>query len=152
MDRNRIVVIAAGVVVAAIAGWWFLMPAGPRFADNNDASLVALGRDVYAAECAACHGANLEGQPNWRSPLPTGGFPAPPHDESGHTWHHADSLLFAITRDGGPLGAPAGRKSNMLLFGGKLSDREIWASLAYIKSRWPERIRQRQAKLNRRDR
>jgi mono/diheme cytochrome c family protein len=36
----------------------------------------------------------------------------------------------------------------MPVYEGKLSDEEIWAVLAYIKSRWPEKIQQRQENLN----
>lgn len=108
----------------------------PR-ADPRDAAKVALGARVYAEHCAACHGAKLEGQPNWKETLPNGRRPAPPHDDSGHTWHHADRVLFAIAKNGlVPPYAPAGYESDMPAFAGKLSDEEIWAALAYIKSRW----------------
>lgn len=101
---------------------------------------VALGEQVYAQHCAACHGAKLEGQPEWRKPLPNGRMPAPPHDESGHTWHHPDEVLFAITKRGlVPPYAPAGYQSDMPAFGGTLSDDEIWSVLAYIKSHWKTR-------------
>ena len=67
-------------------------------------------------------------------------MPAPPHDESGHTWHHADGVLFAITKRGlVPPHAPVGYESDMPAFGGKLSDEEIWAVLAFIKSHWRSR-------------
>jgi mono/diheme cytochrome c family protein len=107
-------------------------------ANPADANQVALGAKVYAQHCAACHGAKLEGQPNWRSPLPTGRMPAPPHDESGHTWHHTDEMLFGITKEGLVPGkyAPPGHQSDMPAFGKVLSDDEIWAVLAYIKSHW----------------
>ena len=49
---------------------------------------------LYAENCASCHGAKLEGQPDWRSPGPDGVMPAPPHDRTGHTWHHGDGMLF----------------------------------------------------------
>ena len=52
------------------------------------------GQTLYVEECASCHGANLEGQPNWRTPDANGVLPAPPHDASGHTWHHDNQLLF----------------------------------------------------------
>jgi mono/diheme cytochrome c family protein len=98
---------------------------------------LALGQRIYAQHCAACHGAKLEGQPNWRQRLPNGRMPAPPHDESGHTWHHSDRVLFAITRNGlVPPYAPPGYESDMPAFGGKLTDDEIRAVLAYIKSHW----------------
>jgi len=102
------------------------------------AEQLARGQHLYAQHCAACHGAKLEGQPNWRSPLANGRMPAPPHDESGHTWHHTDAVLFGITKEGLVPGkyAPPGYQSDMPGFGDKLSDDEIRAVLAFIASRW----------------
>lgn len=114
-------------------------PGENRRADPRDAAKVALGEQVYAANCASCHGAKLEGQRAWRQRLPSGRMPAPPHDEGGHTWHHPDDVLFGITKNGiGPY-APAGYESDMPAFAGKLSDDEIWAVLAYVKSQWRSR-------------
>jgi mono/diheme cytochrome c family protein len=110
----------------------------PR-ANPRDGAKVALGARVYAQHCAVCHGAKLEGQPNWRRPLANGRMPAPPHGESGHTWHHTDALLFGITKNGIAPYASPGYESDMPAFGGKLSDDEIWAVLAFIKSRWTTR-------------
>ena len=60
-------------------------------------------------------------------------MPAPPHDDSGHTWHHPDEVLFGITKHGVvPPYAPPGYESDMPAFAGKLSDDEIRAVLAYI--------------------
>lgn len=101
---------------------------------------VVLGERLYAQRCASCHGAELEGQPDWKRRLPDGGMPAPPHDASGHTWHHGDQLLFEITKFGGQAMAPPGFKSTMPAFGAQLSDPEIRAVLAFIKSRWPAEI------------
>jgi mono/diheme cytochrome c family protein len=106
-------------------------------ADPRDAAKVALGAKVYAQHCAACHGAKLEGQPNWRTRLANGRLLAPPHDESGHTWHHPDYVLFGITKNGlVPPYAPKDYESDMPAFAGKLTDDEIWAVLAYIKGHW----------------
>ena len=69
-----------------------------------------------------------------------GRLPAPPHDESGHTWHHDDVVLFEVTKYGLAKHAPAGYQSDMPAFGDRLSDDEIVAVLAYIKSRWPQDI------------
>jgi mono/diheme cytochrome c family protein len=103
---------------------------------------------VYAIQCARCHGDNLEGQPNWREPSPNGPPPAPPHDASGHTWHHSDAQIFAITKHGlGPLVEPA-RESAMPAFAGVLTDAQIAAVLAYIKSTWPPDVRAHQAQIN----
>lgn len=106
------------------------------FLPYTDPEIVAQGAEIYATECAACHGAALEGQPDWRSPLPTGRMPAPPHDPSGHTWHHPDEQLFALTKYG-PARLIEGYESDMPGFEGVLSDAEIIAALAYIKSTWP---------------
>ena len=143
--------------VAAIALAWLVAGCGeapsrwndPR-ADAGDPARVARGEQLYAQQCAACHGANLEGQPNWRSRLPNGRLPAPPHDETGHTWHHPDRMLFALTKQGvAPPYAPAGYESDMPAFGGKLSDDEIWAVLAFIKSRWTSReVREARAQMS----
>ena len=107
-----------------------------------DSDEVVLGRQVYVEQCAACHGQNAEGQPNWKQPDGNGNMPAPPHDDSGHTWHHADGLLYEIIRDGfrDPL-KPPDSPLTMPAFGDKLNDAEIRAVIAYFKSLWSEESR-----------
>lgn len=109
------------------------------------AVVLAEGRAIYEAECASCHGTELEGQPGWRSPLPSGRLPAPPHDASGHTWHHPDDVLFRIVKEGTAAIVGGGYESDMPGFGDVLNDAEIDAVLAYIKSTWPAEIRAKQA-------
>lgn len=142
--------LVGGAAALAAFALWFTPDAAPP--DLNDPSLVAAGKSVYAAACAECHGGNLEGEPNWRRPNPDGSLPAPPHDAGGHTWHHPDKVLFGITRDGGASVAPKDFPSRMPAFAGRLSEREIWAVLAYIKSTWPPEIRERQEAVSRRAR
>jgi len=115
---------------------------------QQDAAQVAQGQAVYAAQCARCHGVNLQGQPNWRERQTNGRLPAPPHDATGHSWHHPDGVLFGITKHGMSDYAPPGYQSDMLAFDGILTDEEIAAVLAYIKSRWPQVIRARQERIN----
>lgn len=110
------------------------------------------GRAVYAEHCAACHGADLEGQPDWRSPGADGIYPAPPHDATGHTWHHSNAQLFDYTRLGGQgvidsLGI-GNFTSGMPAFDDVLTEDEIWDVLAYIRSTWPARERAFQAERN----
>lgn len=145
-----VLLIAGAVVLNLIGARSSPRPTAPAVgrADPNDAAQVALGREVYVAQCASCHGADLQGQQNWQEPLPDGGRLAPPHDASGHTWHHPDELLFAITKSGGQSVSPAGYRNYMPAFGGVLSDAQIWAVLAYIKSRWPAEIRMAQEQVN----
>jgi mono/diheme cytochrome c family protein len=113
-----------------------------------DPAQLARGQKIYAQHCAACHGAKLEGQPNWRARLPNGRMPAPPHDDSGHTWHHPDDVLFGITKNGlVPPYAPAGYQSDMPAFAGTLSDAEIRAVLAYIASHWSAEVLKLRAEM-----
>lgn len=91
----------------------------------------------------------MQGQPNWRERGPDGLLPAPPHDASGHTWHHRDELLFRITKYG--VAKAANLKdyaTAMPPFEGVLSDEEIVAVLSWIKSQWPAEIRARHDKFN----
>nr|WP_245710977.1 c-type cytochrome [Citreimonas salinaria] len=117
----------------------------------QDAQAVAEGQALYAAHCAACHGAELEGQPDWQTRLPSGRFPAPPHDATGHTWHHSDEALFRIVHDGSAAVIGNGYESDMPGFGDILSDEDIRSVLAYIKSTWPERERAYQEEVSRGD-
>ena len=113
---------------------------------------IEAGQELYAQSCAVCHGTNLEGQENWQSPAPDGRLPAPPHDETGHTWHHADSVLFNYTKLGGRAAmAQSGLdfESGMPGFGEVLTDQEIWNILGYIKSTWPARTKEIQAERSR---
>lgn len=111
---------------------------------------LSLGKNVYGQHCSVCHGAKLEGQPNWQRRLANGRLPAPPHDDSGHTWHHPDEVLFGITKHGlVPPYAPPGYESDMPAFAGKLSDEEIRAVLAYIESQWSPEVLKLRAEMAR---
>lgn len=141
-----------GIGVAGLGlglGWPWL--AAHVVSDDASAATIALGKRLYAKRCATCHGVGLEGQRDWKRPLPSGRMRAPPHDASGHTWHHPDGVLFRITRDGPAAIVSRGYQSDMPAFGKVMSDGEIRAVLAFIKSIWPERERQYQAEMSRRE-
>ena len=149
--RRAPAIVAGAVLLAATAGAAILYldrgDAPPR-ADASDPELVALGAAVYEEHCASCHGRNLEGEPDWRRRRTDGTLPSPPHDATGHTWHHADEHLFRMTREGPAAVVGKGYRSTMPGFAGVLDDREIWASLAYIKSRWPADIQAAQSRID----
>jgi mono/diheme cytochrome c family protein len=113
--------------------------------DGSQASAdrLALGKQVYDQHCASCHGAKGEGQyPSAPyKPDKAGLIGAPPHDSTGHTWHHPDGVLLEIIRDGliveGFQPMPA--------FGDKLTAEEMQAVLAYIKMWWKPDQLERQA-------
>ena len=146
--------VAAVLGIAALALLALLLFRGPAGATDvalqpNDDAVVAEGERVYAETCAACHGAALEGQPDWRTRGADGLMPAPPHDAMGHTWHHDDATLFALTKHGlaGILGEDA-PDSAMPAYEGILTDEEILAVLSYIKSTWPPDIRSAHDDIN----
>lgn len=121
-----------------MAGWFLVLalvssPATARAGERD-------GPDLYAEHCASCHGANLGGQPDWTNRGPDGKLPAPPHDASGHTWHHSDRQLMTIVRDGLAAIVP-GYETDMPAYGSVLSDSQIRSILQHIKSSWPEQER-----------
>lgn len=127
-----------------IIGGLLASVASPSFAFFHNEPDIELGRKTYKETCASCHGANLEGQPNWQSANPDGTYPAPPHDETGHTWHHGDEMVLNYIRKGGQVVLDemgVDFMSGMPAFSAQLSDAEIEAILAYIKSTWPARVR-----------
>ena len=147
MTKLWLAVCAVSAVGAV--GLLIVMSSEPMIADASDTEMVILGEEVYANNCASCHGDKLEGQPNWQVRDDEGYLPAPPHDETGHTWHHADSLLFQIIKNGTASIAPADYKTRMNNFSDSLTDKEIWASLAFIKSTWSDKERGNQERINR---
>ena len=117
------------------------------FTGAASANAVTQGKAGYRQHCASCHGNQLEGQPDWKSPLSNGRLPAPPHDASGHTWHHPDVVLAGITRRGLKPYVSEDYESDMPAFEGILSEQQIGDILSYIKSTWPERERGYQMKM-----
>ena len=119
----------------------------------DDPATVSLGEQVYAEHCASCHGENLEGQENWRTPDDEGLLPAPPHDETGHTWHHSEKLLFNLTKYGlAKVAGLADHQTNMPVYEDVLTDEEIIAVLSFIKSSWPRDLQRRHTEMSAHDR
>ena len=141
-----------GVLLAGAVIYYLSSPANEAEANfalkHKDAAVVSLGKQVYAQNCALCHGVALEGQANWQQRDADGYLPAPPHDETGHTWHHPDSYLFLLTKYGieEMIGKPY--PNNMPAYEEKLTDEEILAVLSYIKSTWPGRIQRQHDQIN----
>ncbi|WP_435891193.1 c-type cytochrome [Meridianimarinicoccus marinus] len=140
--------LAGTVLLAGAAAAGFFWSGTSR--DQASAIHVAdlsRGQAIYAEACASCHGADLEGQPDWRSPGPDGRLPAPPHDETGHTWHHPDRVLLDITMRGTAAVVGGGYESNMPGFADGYSEGELRDVLEWIKTQWPERERAHQARV-----
>lgn len=143
----------AAVVVVAGGGLAWIGAGGrlPFVGGDVYAPDLARGGAVYAQACASCHGVKLKGQPDWRTPGPNGRLPAPPHDESGHTWHHPDRVLLDITMRGTAAVVGGGYESDMPGFSDMYSEEELRDVLAWIKAQWPERERTYQAQVTAQD-
>lgn len=105
-------------------------------------AVIERGGELYQATCASCHGADLAGAPDWKTPNGDGSYSAPPHNSSGHTWHHSDRVLIEIIRDGSDV-----RQSQMPAFGDQLTDEDIEAILEFIKSSWGPQEREYQRRV-----
>jgi len=104
------------------------------------------GGELYQANCASCHGADLSGAPDWKTPNDDGSYPPPPHDSSGHTWHHPDRVLIEIIRDGSDF-----PQSRMPAFGDRLADEDFEAIIEFIKSGWGPQEKPYQSQVTEQD-
>ena len=154
MKKYSITALLCAMVLGGLA-ITFIGPFKQTTASNGVPPAIDLARGaaLYAENCAACHGANLEGEAEWRSPDADGILPAPPHDDSGHTWHHTDELLFTYVWLGGEetqrrMGI-SDPKSAMPGFRDSLTEADVVHVLNFIKSRWSERSRTYQQKITR---
>jgi S-disulfanyl-L-cysteine oxidoreductase SoxD len=76
-------------------------------------------------------------------------LPAPPHDASGHTWHHDDETLLNITKLGvAQVIGDTTYKTAMPAYADILSDSQIIASLSWIKAQWPQEARKNNDMVN----
>lgn len=148
IKRTDVLLIGVGGVLIAGLALSLVSLGGSGASKQPSGSDIDAGAVLYAENCASCHGENLEGQPDWQLSNDDGTLPAPPHDQTGHTWHHGDALLFDYTKQGGQAAMAVrgvtGFTSGMPAFGETLSDQDIWNILAFIKSTWPDRVRQMQ--------
>lgn len=140
-------ILAAGVLsIAGVVAWNWFSPGQSGLQNTNwiaptEGQSRLEGKRLYETYCASCHGVDLQGQLNWRQRLPNGRLPAPPHDVSGHTWHHPDAQLVEMIRYGfvGGVNAPVGYQSDMPAFQTLLNESQILLILGFIKTHWDER-------------
>ena len=101
------------------------------------------GQAIFLSNCAVCHGAGGEGQPDWHIKKPDGVLPAPPLNGDGHTWHHGDGTLYTYVSGGGKtFESPdiPSFKSGMPAFGETLSREEIIDVIEYVKALWGNKV------------
>lgn len=101
-----------------------------------DPAQVKIGRTTYLQSCASCHGANGEGVPNWQQPNELGEMPPPPHGPAGHTWKHADGMLYRIIREGWRDPFNKTQRLTMPAFKQTLSPQQTREVIVYLKTLW----------------
>lgn len=100
-----------------------------------DMAQLARGGNLFQKNCAACHGSNAEGAPNWQKPGPDGKYPPPPLNGTAHAWHHPMEALKRTIRDGTlKLGG------NMPAWGDKLSVQDMEDVIAWFQAKWPDEL------------
>ncbi|WP_439817689.1 c-type cytochrome [Zavarzinia sp. CC-PAN008] len=151
LPRLALPVLALACALTSLGAWAVLRveaaPSAAAWPDAGNATLVQQGARLAQAHCATCHGADLAGQPGWQQPRPDGSVAAPPLDASGPAWQRADAALFAIIARG-PEAGTAGVLSPMPGFADRMTADEVWAVIAYLRSRWPVGHQAFQALLN----
>ena len=146
MIRQRILVTVVVALALLMAGCGDGGDSTVELATGDIATVVAEGAALYATYCAVCHGADLEGHPDWRTPNADGTYNPPPQDVTGHTWHHGDPTLVQLISEGSPF-----RQSVMPAFGDTLTDEQILAILEFFRSNWGEQERTFQQQATERD-
>jgi mono/diheme cytochrome c family protein len=123
------------VVIVTMVGCTILEPDETGEGDVE----LARGEDLYRANCMDCHGGATGGD---ITDVP------PPHNAEGHTWHHGDCELVEMTRQGMPArpGSPADTPA-MPAFADELSEDDIEAILAYIRTWWTPEQREHQERV-----
>jgi mono/diheme cytochrome c family protein len=145
---KKILLIFVVVLLLAFGGFFYFMTKSQPVAEIkqiDDEVLYAqiqLGSQLYATNCASCHGEQLQGNPKWNITTDEDGDNLPPPlNGTGHTWHHSPEQLFNIIKYGLKI-YNEGYKGKMQ-GNPDLSDEDVWSILAYIKYVWPESIRQK---------
>jgi len=97
----------------------------PRPSGKPDA---ARGAQLYAANCASCHGATGAGD----GPAAAALQPKPAHHDDGNYMNAlSNDHLFQVIQQGG---ASVGKSPLMAPWGGVLSNDQIWDVIAYVRS------------------
>lgn len=139
--NNKSVVLALGLLITGV-----LSSCNEEQATSVDVdadrwysdSQQARGAEVFASNCAQCHGSEAQGLvADWRQKQEDGSFPPPPLNGSAHAWHHPQSVLMQVIDNGGTA------------FGGKmpefatvLEQADKLSAIAYFQSFWSDEIYQ----------
>ena len=93
------------------------------------------GGQLFQQYCAACHGKNAEGAPNWQQRDKHGKFPAPALNGTAHAWHHPGKVLIDVIQNGTQrIGG------NMPPWKDRLTETQIRDIIAWFQSKWSDEI------------
>ncbi|MDH4224431.1 MAG: cytochrome c [Deltaproteobacteria bacterium] len=141
LEKNnlKLVILAMvtlGLGVGAILWAMNTTPDGAKYRASPET--LALGKRLYEQNCQICHGEKGVGQ-DIKSPKggmdADGKYLAPALNGTGHAWHHKESDLFSVIKDGSP--AP---DSTMRGWSGKMTDEDIRSVIGYFQSLWPDAL------------
>ena len=125
VGRVASTVLGVGLIIAAVLGFLDVSQQGTTGKNPVPATSgsIALGRELYMANCAVCHGADGRGVGPQAASLPIR-----PADFSVHIPYHADAFFFEVMTRG--LGGV------MPAFGDRLTEKQRWDILNWLKSQF----------------
>jgi mono/diheme cytochrome c family protein len=96
----------------------------------SSAESIAAGRKLYDRHCSECHGDTGKGDG-----MAGEGLDKQPSNLTDATWDHGstDGEIFTVIRDG------AGPKSDMKGFAKKITDRQIWDVVNFVRTLGPKK-------------
>lgn len=135
--RNRLLAAVIGLLGAATQAH----AAGGAGAASPNQQEIDTGRLIYQQQCAACHGVKGEGKPGWEKRDALGELLPPPHDPTGHTWKHADAMLYKTIREGWRDPFNKTKRQTMPAYKDVLTPQETRAVISYLKTMWTPKQR-----------
>lgn len=130
MEKARLERLAprvAAAVAAAEASPTAVKAEAPA-ASGGEAKAARPAEELYAANCASCHGPRGGGD----GPLSGGLVPAPAkHADGAYMNALSNDYLFKVVKEGG---AAVGKSATMAPWGTSLSDEEIWGLVRFMRS------------------
>jgi len=108
----------------------------------SDAKDIANGKNLFANNCATCHGPEGIGpqSPALKVKRTDGKYQPPALNGTAHTWHHSPDLLRNIIAKGGN-SYGKGYKGWMPEFDKSLTQKERDDILKYVHALWPQKVK-----------
>ena len=118
-SSNKYWSLVVAAIAIGIAGILLWPKSANSIAQTVPVEVLSRGENLFQSNCASCHGDKGQGHKALKE--------APALNGSEHSWHHADSQVVNLIRNGG---------INMPAVGKGLSDEDIEAIMLYYKQWW----------------